>query len=92
MHSGRISYIGKKSVVGTQSNLGLILKHIKTLAEVPILSIKHNMTESSILLTISNQFGYKSTEAISDSPIPFVLKRFSINGIKSGSHLKLALL
>ena len=34
----RITDIGKKSVVGTPSNFGLILEHITTLTEVPILS------------------------------------------------------
>ena len=35
----RIKEFGKLSVVGTQSNLGLILKHIRVLSEVQVLNV-----------------------------------------------------
>jgi len=35
----RIKEFGKLAVVGTQSNLGLILKHIRVLSEVQVLNV-----------------------------------------------------
>ena len=40
---GWIADFGKKSVVGTPSNLGLILEDITNIAEVQIVSINHRL-------------------------------------------------
>jgi hypothetical protein len=50
MQNSRIAGIGKKSVLGTPSNLGLIMEHISNLTEVRIVLINHHLPESLIMI------------------------------------------
>jgi len=53
MHFCRTSYTGKQSVIGTPSNLGLILEHITNLDEVRILSMYRKFADIWFSVMIS---------------------------------------